>query len=110
MIAGRLFACSGAKIAAADPVAARRQCVELDSIGSKANVHIRFENVTRIFQQDLSPRLIDFLEIASYVYGADCATSRGKGWTDDASTEPWGRDLAFVIAVREPDFWNSARI
>jgi hypothetical protein len=110
MIAARLFACSGAKIAAADPVAAGRLCVELDSIGNKANVHIRFENVVRIFHQHLSPRLVDLLEIAAYVYGADCATSRGKGWTDDESTEPWGRDFAFVIPVREPGFWNSAGI
>ena len=110
MIAARLFACSGAKIAAADPVAAGRLRVELDSVGNKPNVHIRFENVARIFHQHLSPRLVDLLEIASYVYGADCATSRGKGWMDDASTEPWGRDLAFVIPVREPAFWNSAGI
>ena len=56
------------------------------------------------------PRLVDLLEIASYVYSADCATSRGKAWTDDDSTEPWGRDLAFVIPVREPDFWNSSEV
>jgi len=110
MIAARLFACSGAKIAAADPVAAGRLCVELDSIGNKPNVHIQFENVARVFRQDLSPRLVDFLEIASYVFTADCATSRGKKWTDDYSTEPWGRDFAFVIPVREPDFWDTAKI
>jgi len=110
MIAARLFVCSGAKIAAADPVKAGRVCVELDSIGNDANIHIRFENVARIFHQHLSPRLVDFLEIASYVYGADCATSRGKAWTDDDSTEPWSRDLAFVIPVREPSFWNSEEI
>ena len=61
MIAARLFACSGAKIAAADPVAAGRLCVELDSIGNKANVHIRFENVARIFHQHLSSRWLIFL-------------------------------------------------
>ena len=49
----------------------------------QANVNIRFENVARIFHQHLSARLVDLLEIASYVYSADCATSRGKGWTDD---------------------------
>ena len=76
----------------------------------QANVNIRFENVARIFHQHLSARLVDLLEIASYVYSADCATSRGKGWTDDERTEPWGRDFAFVIPVREPGFWNSAGI
>jgi hypothetical protein len=58
----------------------------------------------------LSPRLIDFLEIASYVYSADCATPRGKKWTDDDSTEPWSRDFSFVIPVREPEFWGRAEI
>ena len=56
------------------------------------------------------PDHIDFLEIASYVYSADCATPRGKKWTDDDSTEPWSRDLSFVIPVREPEFWGRAEI
>src|SRR6202521_3723089 len=110
MIPPRLFACSGAKIAADDPLARGRRLVELDSVGSKSNVNIRFENVAKVFHQHLSPRLVDLLEIASYVYSADCATSRGKAWTDEDSTEPWGRDLAFVIPVREPDFWNSSEV
>jgi hypothetical protein len=58
----------------------------------------------------LTPRLIDFLEIASYVYSADCASQRGKKWTDDDSTEPWSRDLSFVIPVREPGFWARQEI
>ena len=97
-------------IAASDAVAAGKRRIDLNAIGNKANVNIRFENVARVFNQHLSPRLVDLLEIASYVYAADCATSRGKGWTDDDSTEPWGRELAFVIPVREPAFWNSAEI
>ena len=63
-----------------------------------------------MFGQNLTRRLIDFLEIASYVFTADCATQRGDVWTDDDSTEPWGRDLAFVIAVREPDFWGASQV
>jgi hypothetical protein len=110
VISPRLFLCSGAKIASSDPLAAGRQRINLDSVGKKANVHIRFENVAKVFHQHLSPRLVDLLEIASYVYSADCAISRGKAWTDDDSTEPWGRDLAFVIPVREPDFWNSSKV
>ena len=110
MISPRLFLCSGAKITSSDSLGAGRQRIDLDSIGKKANVHIRFENVAKIFHRHLSPRLIDLLEIASYVYSADCATNRGKAWTDDDSTEPWGRDLAFVIPVREPDFWNSSEV
>jgi hypothetical protein len=110
MIEPRLFVCSGAKIASGDPVAAGRKRIDLDSIGNKANVNIHIENISKVVQGKLSPRLIDLLEIAAYVYAADCATRRGSQWTDDDSTEPWGRDFAFVIPVREPDFWNSKEI
>jgi hypothetical protein len=106
----RLFLCSGATVAASDPVAKGRHCVELDSVGSKPNVNICFEDLAKVFRHDLSARLVDFLEIASYVFSADCATPRGKKWTEDESTEPWGRDFAFVIPVREPAFWGTTKI
>jgi hypothetical protein len=64
--------------------------------------------VAKVFNKHLSPRLVDLLEIASYVFSADCATSRGSEWTDESSTEPWSRDFAFVIPVREPAFWNTS--
>lgn len=110
MIQPRLFVCSGAKVAASDPVAKGRHRVLLDSVGPKPNVHISFENVARVFRHNLSPRLIDFLEIASYVFSADCATQRGTKWTDDDSIEPWGRDLSFIIPVRQPEFWEAPQI
>lgn len=52
---------------------------------------------------------MDFLEIASYVFAGDCSTRRGE-WTDEKSEEPWTRDFAFHIAVREPEFWADAKI
>ena len=110
MIEPRLFVCSGAKIAFGDPVASGRKRIDLDSIGSDPKVNIRIENVAKVFQQHLSPRLKDFLEIAAYVYAGDCSTRRGTQWTDEYSTEPWGRDFSFVIGVREPDFWSSKAI
>jgi hypothetical protein len=107
MIEPRLFLCSGAAAKHDDVIAKGRRTILLDSIGSKANVNIRFENVAKILQSHLSPRLTDLLEIAAYVYTADCSTQRGTRWTDDDSTEPWERDFAFVIPVREPKFWIS---
>jgi hypothetical protein len=44
------------------------------------------------------------------VYSADCATPRGTKWTDDDSTEPWSRNLSFVIPVRDVEFWARAEI
>jgi hypothetical protein len=110
VIEPRLFLCSGAKVGSNDPVAVGRRPIKVDSIGNKANVNIRFENVAKVFGRDLPTRLVDFLEIAAYVFSADCATRRGKQWTDNASTEPWGRDSAFVIPVRDHSFWASEQI
>lgn len=110
MIEPRLFLCSGAKVPSEDPLLQGRVKVELDSIGSKANVKIRLENVAKVLGKHLSPRLVDFLEIAAYVYSADCATRRGTQWTDEHSTEPWSRDLAFVIPVRDCSFWASEKV
>lgn len=109
-LASRLFVCSGARIAANDPIAVGRKPIQLDAVGRKPNVHIRLENVAKVFRRNLSPRLIDFLEIASYVYSADCATPRGDKWTDDDSTESWSRDFSFVIPVRDREFWARAEI
>src|SRR5437588_263707 len=44
--------------------------------------------------------MVDFLEIASYVFTADCATSRGKKWTDDESTEPMGGGKSVLVSHR----------
>ena len=94
---------------ARDPAWAGRHRVELDSISRNHNVHIQFDDVVRKVDRNISPRLMDFLEIASYVFTADCSTERGE-WSDEKGEEPWGRDLAFVIAVREPEFWSTPRV
>lgn len=94
---------------ARDPTWTERHRINLDAISDNHNVKIRFEDVARTFQHNISPRLMDFLEIASYVFTADCSTQRGE-WKDDKSEEPWRRDLAFLIGVREPEFWEAPRV
>jgi hypothetical protein len=110
MIEPRLFWCSGAEINEGSAPLDGRHLVRLQSAGDDANVNIRFENVAKVFNRHLSPRLLDLLEIASYVFSADCATNRGTEWADEGATEAWSRDFSFVIPVREPDFWNSADV
>lgn len=110
MIAPRLFLCSGYKLSTDDPRQDGRRIAELASLGPHANVNIRLEDVARVFLRHLSPRLVDLVEIASYVYSADCFISRGKEWTDGASTEAWSRDFRFIIPVRDTDFWSRAEV
>lgn len=105
MIQPRLFTCSGSAVLPDDDRAAGRRIVALDSVGAGGNVNVQLEDVARVFSKHLPPRLVDLLEIAAYVYTADSATRRGTGWSDEGSTEPWRRDLAFNIPVRDLAFW-----
>ena len=56
----------------------------------------------------LPDRLLDLLEIASYVYCADRMTSRGA--RDAVEYHSWSRTLEFVIRVRDEDFWNKSEV
>jgi hypothetical protein len=102
----RSVLCGGITLSESDPVRNGRHVVELNARGTDPSVNIRVMDLAKVFLNHLSPRLEDLLEIASYVYSADCATSRGGEWTDGKSVEPWGRDFQFVIPVREPEFWS----
>jgi 7-cyano-7-deazaguanine synthase in queuosine biosynthesis len=106
MIRPRLILCGGLEVAKDDPLREGRHMVELCTHGTKANVNVRLEDLAKVFDQHLSPRLEDLLEIAAYVYTADCATRRAGNWADDDTTEPWNRDFHFVIPVRDLTFWT----
>ncbi len=106
MIRPRLILCSGA-----DPPDDRRftqgrKIVALDTLNPDSNTHLRIENVTDAFSQRIADRLVDLLEIATYVYTADCEASRERAWLDDKSAEPWSRDFLVCMPVRDLTFWT----
>jgi 7-cyano-7-deazaguanine synthase in queuosine biosynthesis len=49
---------------------------------------------------------VDLLEVASYIYAADSAISRG-GKIDAQMGARWRRNFQFIIPVRMPDLWSS---
>lgn len=107
----RSFLCGGLKLDESDPLRNGRHVVELSAIGPEPNVHIRLMDLSKEFKKHLSPRLEDLLEIASYVYAADCSTSRGgQVWSDGGAIEPWKRDFQFIFPVRDLDFWDQAEV
>lgn len=83
--------------------------IELRTFGPGQNVNVVIDDIATAFQQDLSTRLIDVLEIASFVYAADSTVPRGGGWIQ-GSIEPWARDLHFEIGVRDYDFWTRPEV
>jgi len=106
MIRPRLILCGGATIPANDSRCEKRHVIGLSSHGPNRNVNIQMEDVAKVFQQHLSSRIKDLLEIAAYIYTADCATKRNGKWEDDEATEPWHRNVHFVIPVRDLAFWQ----
>lgn len=56
----------------------------------------------------LSPRTLDLLEIATYVFCADRSAPRGN--LDSVEYHSWSRALEFRIRVRDLDFWNSSNV
>jgi 7-cyano-7-deazaguanine synthase in queuosine biosynthesis len=101
----RSILCGGITLGESDPLRNGRLVVELNAKGPEPNVNIRLMDLAKVFLKHVSPRLEDLLEIASYVYSTDCATSRGGEWTHDKSVEPWSRDFQFIVPVRDHTFW-----
>jgi hypothetical protein len=58
---------------------------------------------------NIHPVLVDLLEIATYVYCADQATTRGGDTSKDYGAR-WRRHFQFHIPVREPDLWSSKAV
>jgi 7-cyano-7-deazaguanine synthase in queuosine biosynthesis len=74
--------------------------------GASANVRLEIEDISRRLLANLSDVHADLLEIASYIYAADSAISRG-GKTDSHLGAMWRRKFRFVIPVRQPRLWSS---
>lgn len=106
----RLILCNGAELPKSDTLRGERHTVTFSTQGRRANVHLRIEDIVHKFQEQLTPRLEDLLEIATYVYVADIATKRSGQWAADESLEPWERDHRFVIGVRDPAFWSQSHV
>lgn len=71
-----------------------------------ANVRLLIDNIESRIVQDFSAVVLDLLELASYLYVADTAISRGR---HDPLGERWYRDIELVVPVREHERWEEVR-
>jgi hypothetical protein len=83
--------------------------VNLNLHGASPNVHLRITDISRRLLTNVPDVLIDLLEVASYIYAADAAVSRG-GKTDAQMGASWRRRFRIVIPVRQPDLWSSETV
>jgi len=109
-IARSFVACNGANLLAHFPQSAPHERLTLeyrDGAADPRNLNIHLPK----FVGDLNylpPRLLDLLEIASYVYGADRNTYRGS--KSDVEYHRWSREYHFAVRVRDHDFWKQPQV
>ena len=97
-----LVLCGGVE----EPQVARGQSLRLDLHGRSPNVRLQISDISRRLLANVPDVLADLLEVASYVYAADSAISRG-GKTDTQMGRRWRRKFRFEIPVRMPGLWSS---
>jgi hypothetical protein len=85
------------------------QIVRLDLGGDEPNVDLEIVDISRRLSSDVPDILTDLVEIASYVYCADQAVTRGgEGVLTFGSR--WRRNFIFHIPVRLPSTWASSSV
>jgi len=72
------------------------------------NFKIHFESLTHEILSNFEPLAQDLIEIASYVYYADCSVRRSSDV--DVFARNWRRRFEFVIPVNSPETWNRPEI
>jgi hypothetical protein len=102
LMAERLVLCGGSKA----PGSQAEKMLRLDLTGPGRNIELRLHDISKRMLTNLPGLVIDLLELAAYVYGADWAASRGGEASRGMGAE-WRRRFRFVIPVRRPELWSS---
>jgi hypothetical protein len=85
------------------------QIVRLDLGSTEPTVELKIIDISRCLSSDVPDVIVDLIEIASYVYCADQAVTRG-GEGVLARGADWRRQFTFHIPVRRPDVWSSQEV
>lgn len=79
--------------------------IRLHMWGPRCNVQLRIEDIRDYMMRDVPSAFLDLIEIATYVYCADQATTRGGTGVEEFGAN-WRRKLFLRIPVRNPDLWR----
>ena len=77
--------------------------------GAEVNVRLELDDIRRQLVEAEPPLLTDLVEIAAYVFAADCSVRRG-GPALKGMGERWKRRFHLVVAVRAPGLWTQPQI
>jgi hypothetical protein len=99
----RVVLCGGAL---APPRVKRKNILNLRLGDGEGDVKLKIADITNRLASELPDVLTDLVEVASYVYCADQALTRG-GDGVVAFGRNWRRRFSFHIPVRVPEVWSS---
>ena len=68
-------------------------------------IHLKSDDLSRPVSANIPTTFADLIEIATYVYVADQAVTRGGNGVENAGAD-WRRKLLFTIPVRNLNFWR----
>jgi len=88
---------------------AKEKTVRLQLAGKDPNVTLKISDISKKMVSNIPPMLVDLLEVATYIYCADQATTRGGNGVKDYGAK-WRRQFHFHIPVREPKLWSSEAV
>lgn len=88
---------------------ATEKSVRLRLWGRGAEVHLKSDDLSRPVSTDIPTTFADLIEIATYVYAADQAVTRGGDGVENVGAD-WRRRLLFSIPVRNASFWRRPEV
>lgn len=104
-----LILCGGAKLSSRKQPWNSAKPLELRINDDPGRINCKITDISEKLRDNLKDVEFDLLDIASYVYGADQATSRGGNVLIDYG-KAWYRNFRFEIPVRCPDFWSAQEV
>lgn len=78
-----------------------------DFNGLSANITVGLDSFVED-SEELSPRVVDLLQIAAYVFGADRMANRGE--RSSINYGSWARTFEFHVPVLDYDFWGNDNV
>lgn len=104
-----LILCGNAKLTSRENVWREAAPLHLNADRKTGNVNLRIADITDKMTAALPDVAADLVELATYVYCADQAVTRG-GDIEFEYGQKWRRRFRFEIPVRCPDVWNSPTV
>jgi hypothetical protein len=104
-----LILCGNAKLTSREKVWREADPISLNTGRTSGNVNLRISDITDKMTAKLPDVAADLVELATYVYCADQATTRG-GEKEFEYGQKWRRNFRFEIPVRCPDVWKDPKV